>query len=62
MKKLLALVLTLCLMLTATSALAIDQHEPEYFEQQVQLLADNLQKWYEENYGPVSETPASTRM
>lgn len=51
MKKLLALVLTLCLMLTATSAFAIDQHEPEFFEQQVQLLADNLQKWYEDNYG-----------
>lgn len=51
MKKLLALVLSLCLIMTATSALAIDQHEPEYFEEQVQLLADTLQAWYEENYG-----------
>lgn len=51
MKKLLALALSLCLMLTATTALAIDQHDSDYFEQQVQLLADSLQKWYEDNYG-----------
>lgn len=51
MKKLLALVLVLCMTIPVVSAFAIDQHEPEYFEQQVQLLADNLQKWYEENYG-----------
>lgn len=51
MKKILTLAFTLIFALSAVCALAIDQHEPEYFEEQVQLLADNLQKWYEENYG-----------
>ena len=51
MKKILALTLMLCMLLTAIPALAIDQHEPDYYEQQIQLLADNLKKWYEDNYG-----------
>ncbi|MDD6883245.1 MAG: extracellular solute-binding protein [Eubacteriales bacterium] len=51
MKKLVTLVMILCLMLTAIPSLAVDEHPPEYYEEQVQLLVDNLQSWYEENYG-----------
>lgn len=50
MKRLLSLLLVLVMMLGALPAIAIDQHEPEYFEKQVQLLADTLQAWYEDNY------------
>lgn len=50
MKKLLTMALALCLMLVAVSAFAIDQHEPEFYEEQIQLLADTMQNWYEENY------------
>ena len=53
MKKILSLVLAvaLCLSLLTTSAFAVDEHEKDYLDKQVQLLADNLQKFYEENYG-----------
>lgn len=51
MKNLLSLVLALGMIMGLVPALAVDQHEPEYFEEQVQLLVDNLQAWYEENYG-----------
>ena len=51
MKKILAVAMILCLTFVAASALAIDQHEPEYYEEQIQKVADNLQNWYEENYG-----------
>lgn len=51
MKKILSLVLAvaLCLSLLTTSAFAVDEHEKDYLDKQVQLLADNLQKFYEEN-------------
>lgn len=51
MKRILTLALTLCLSLILVTALAVDQHDKDYFDTQVQLLADNLQKFYEENYG-----------
>ena len=51
MKKLVSLILTVVMVLSASSVLAIDQHEPEFYEQQVQLLVDTLQSYYEENYG-----------
>ena len=35
----------------SASAFAIDQHEPGFYEEQVQLAADSLQEWWEENYG-----------
>ena len=49
MKKLFALAMALCLLLTAIPALALDQHEPTFYEDQMKLLVDNLQTWYEEN-------------
>ena len=51
MKRILTLALALCLSLILVTALAVDQHDKDYFDTQVQLLADNLQKFYEENYG-----------
>ena len=51
MKRILTLALALCLSLILVTALAVDQHDKDYFDTQVQLLADNLQKLYEENYG-----------
>ena len=53
MKKILSLVLAvaLCLSLLTTSAFAVDEHEKDYLDKQVQLLVDNLQKFYEEKYG-----------
>lgn len=51
MKKLFALAMALCLLLTAIPALALDQHEPTFYEDQMKLLVDNLQTWYEEKYG-----------
>lgn len=51
MKRFLSLVLALCLCLTAATALAVDEHDKDYFDTQVQLLADNLQKFFEEQYG-----------
>lgn len=51
MKRILTLALALCLSLILFTALAVDQHDKDYFDAQVQLLADNLQKFYEENYG-----------
>lgn len=51
MKKLVSLILAVLMVLSASSALAIDQHEPEFYEQQIQLLVDTLQSYYEENYG-----------
>jgi len=51
MKRILSLALTLCLCLVATAVYAVDQHDKDYFDTQVQLLADNLQAFYEENYG-----------
>ena len=51
MKKILSLVLAVALCLLTTSAFAVDEHEKDYLDKQVQLLADNLQKFYEENYG-----------
>ena len=51
MKRFLSLVLALCLCLTVTTALAVDEHDKDFFDTQVQLLADNLQKFYEEKYG-----------
>ena len=51
MKRILTLALALCLSLILVTALAVDQHDKDYFDAQVQLLADNLQKFYEENYG-----------
>ncbi|WP_102410929.1 extracellular solute-binding protein [Beduinella massiliensis] len=51
MKKVVTLFLALMLLLAAVPGLAVDQHEPEFYEQQIQLLTENLQKWYEENYG-----------
>lgn len=50
MKKLMTIALALCLLITSVSAFAIDQHEPEFYEQQIQLLADTMQDWYETNY------------
>lgn len=44
------MLLAACMLLSA-SAFAIDQHEPGFYEEQVQLAADNLQEWWEENYG-----------
>ena len=46
MKRFLSLVLALCLCLTAATALAVDEHDKDYFDTQVQLLADNLQKFF----------------
>ena len=51
MKRILTLALALCLSLILVTALAVDQHDKDFFDTQVQLLADNLQKFYEENYG-----------
>lgn len=51
MKKLVSLILAVMMVLSASSVLAIDQHEPEFYEQQMQLLVDTLQSYYEENYG-----------
>ena len=51
MKRILTLALALYLSLILVTALAVDQHDKDYFDTQVQLLADNLQKFYEENYG-----------
>ncbi len=51
MKRFLSLALALILCLTAATALAVDEHDKDYFDTQVQLLADNLQKFFEENYG-----------
>ena len=51
MKRFLSLVLALCLCLIAATALAVDEHDKDYFDTQVQLLADNLQKFFEEQYG-----------
>ncbi len=51
MKRFLSLVLAFCLCLTVTTALAVDEHDKDFFDTQVQLLADNLQKFYEEKYG-----------
>ena len=44
MKKILSLVLAvaLCLSLLTTSAFAVDEHEKDYLDKQVQLVADNL--------------------
>ena len=50
MKRLITMLLAACMLLSA-SAFAIDQHEPGFYEEQVQLAADNLQEWWEENYG-----------
>ena len=53
MKKILSLVLAvaLCLSLLTTSAFAVDEHEKDYLDKQVQLVVDNLQKFYEDKYG-----------
>lgn len=51
MKKMVSLALVLIMLLAALPALAIDQHEPGYYEEQIQLLVDNLQPWYEKTYG-----------
>lgn len=52
MKKLWSVLLLVCLLLACCApAYAIDQHPPEYYEQQIQLLVDNLEKWYEDEYG-----------
>lgn len=51
MERILTLALALCLSLILVTALAVDQHDKDFFDTQVQLLADNLQKFYEENYG-----------
>ena len=50
MKKILSLVLAvaLCLSLLTTSAFAVDEHEKDYLDKQVQLVVDNLQKFYED--------------
>ena len=52
MKKILSLVLAvaLCLSLLTTSAFAVDEHEKDYLDKQVQLVVDNLQKFYEDKY------------
>ena len=34
----------LCLSLLTTSAFAVDEHEKDYLDKQVQLVVDNLQK------------------
>lgn len=50
LKRLITMLLVLSLFL-GVPAYAIDQHEPEFYEEQVQLAADNLQTWWEETYG-----------
>ena len=40
------LAVALCLSLLTTSAFAVDEHEKDYLDKQVQLVVDNLQKFY----------------
>lgn len=48
MKKLVSLVLAIMLVLAAVPALAIDEHPPEYYDEQMKLFLDNFQGWYDE--------------
>ena len=48
MKKIVAILAALCMLLSCASAFAIDQHEPDYLAQQMQLMKDNLISYWEE--------------
>ena len=48
MKKFITVLVALCMLLSCTAALAIDQHEPDYLAKQMELMKENLIPYWEE--------------